>query len=573
MSQEFLDSAQTIEASHPDCGKALRLLSNACSMVLTPEKKDEPFTPFMVMCGKRSIISEDFLEEEIDFFVQIVDQIDNNWLKARLADLIWLRQAPSNYRFALLAIDAYSTINFKKETWKYGCLDCWERGIKLSHTLGKSAVDHLDNIENNILHEFQSATKQDGSLCWQLVNILERNNLGQNNREMIAQKLEKLAMQFSSDGDWNDSREYYKLADKWFSMDSNKEKSISMKVALAEELIKEAEETPSHMLKNTLYEKAIQTYRTIPNTMRAQHHVNDRITELRRLLEESGEKSLSEMHQISTSDVDLSLLAENSRNSVSNKTRIEAFKALCNIHPGVDADETRKMALEQIREYPFLSSIQATAITPDGRVAAKRPGISLGNTSSQDDEIIISAEMTRNYCILINIIVSGGIYPGLDILTTEHKLCETDFIDLVTQSSIVPNDRKKIWTKALFAGYNKDFLTAVHLLVPQIEHIVRLMLKQRGVQTTNLDSKGIENENGLSSLMALQETEEILGKNLSFEIKSLFCDPFGPNLRNNIAHGLLDDDTCQSACAIYAWWFGLKLVLNGPYTENFPSPA
>ena len=62
--------------------------------------------------------------------------------------------------------------------------------------------------------------------------------------------------------------------------------------------------------------------------------------------------------------------------------------------------------------------------------------------------------------------------------------------------------------------------------------------------------------------MDLPETERIFGENLSFEIKALFCDPSGANLRNNLAHGLLDDQACQSVYAIYAWWFGLKLVFN-----------
>ena len=62
--------------------------------------------------------------------------------------------------------------------------------------------------------------------------------------------------------------------------------------------------------------------------------------------------------------------------------------------------------------------------------------------------------------------------------------------------------------------------------------------------------------------MKSPSTEKIFGENLSFEIKALFCDPSGPNLRNELAHGLLDDETCQSAYAIYAWWLGLKLVFN-----------
>ena len=62
--------------------------------------------------------------------------------------------------------------------------------------------------------------------------------------------------------------------------------------------------------------------------------------------------------------------------------------------------------------------------------------------------------------------------------------------------------------------------------------------------------------------MALPEAEKIFGANLSFEIRALFCDAFGPNLRNELAHGMLDDEACQSIFSVYAWWFGLRLIFN-----------
>ncbi len=100
------------------------------------------------------------------------------------------------------------------------------------------------------------------------------------------------------------------------------------------------------------------------------------------------------------------------------------------------------------------------------------------------------------------------------------------------------------------------------MLVPQVENMVRTHLKAGGIKTTNLDSEGIENETGLSSLIDKPETERIFGPNVAFELPALFCGPLGPNLRNEIAHGLLDDNHIGSIFSVYAWWFTLKLVLN-----------
>jgi hypothetical protein len=144
--------------------------------------------------------------------------------------------------------------------------------------------------------------------------------------------------------------------------------------------------------------------------------------------------------------------------------------------------------------------------------------------------------------------------------TRLHRLRESDFVAIASESPIVPEGRERLFGKALFAGYEKDFVAALHLLIPQIEHMVRWHLKAAGIKTTNLDRDGVENENGLSALMELPEATQIFGEDLSFEFKALFCDAFGPNLRNELAHGLLDDNACQSPYAIYTWWFGLKLV-------------
>ena len=62
--------------------------------------------------------------------------------------------------------------------------------------------------------------------------------------------------------------------------------------------------------------------------------------------------------------------------------------------------------------------------------------------------------------------------------------------------------------------------------------------------------------------MTFLRRSAIFGEDLTYEIKALSCDQLGPNLRNNIAHGLLNDQEVHSVDVIYAWWLGLKLVFN-----------
>jgi hypothetical protein len=323
------------------------------------------------------------------------------------------------------------------------------------------------------------------------------------------------------------------------------------------------------MVAASFYENAIQTYRTVPRAQRVAYRVDERIAELRTHLNAAGEKALDEMGVISTPGIDISKLVDNARKAVSGKSPVDALKAFANLHRGARVDELRKNARDRMRKFPLQSLFAATVMSPDGRVIAKRPAMSLGGESTDSDEIAIRAEMVRDYGILVSIVVQGDVWPALETMLLEHRLREVDFVGLARQSPIVPKGREGLFGKALFHGYERDFVSALHLLIPQIEHMVRFHLKQAGAKTTNLDKDGIENENGLSTLMDLPEVENVFGKDLAFELKTLFCDAFGPNLRNELAHGLIDEDACHSPFAIYAWWLGLRLVFNTWYNAAY----
>lgn len=580
MWQAFSGAARkAIEQGRTAHGKVLWLLADACSMMLSPGSVNEPFRPFMVMDGQRSVIPDDLADADIAFLAQIVDRIDDIWLKARVADLVWLKQKPRDVKFPLAAIDAYRSIPLTEEMWVRGGHECWERAINLARMLKAGAGERLKEIEAAILEAFDGATQGNGFLGLWLADLLKLGGLGRESRPAVAQRLDLLARDFEKAGELHRAREYFRASSDWYKDAGDEAKAAEMTVALAECWAKEAvarlsSENPSNMVAQTFYENAIQGYRTIPRAQRSAHRADERMVELRAKLNEAGEKSIGEMGLIQSPGVDISQLVENARNTVSGKETLEALKAFANLHRGANAKEMRESALKRIREHPLQSLFPATVMSRDGRVIAKRPAMSMGAALTNDDEIAIRAEMIRDYGILVSIVVQGDIWPALEVLLLEHRLREADFSNLAKQSPIVPEGREGLFGKGLCAGYDRDYVTAIHLLIPQIEHMVRVHLKRAGAKTTTLGIDGIENENGLSTLMDLPEVEKVFGADLSFEFRALFCDPFGPNLRNELAHGLLDEGASQSIYAIYAWWFTLRLVFNTWWNANKkPNPG
>ena len=376
-------------------------------------------------------------------------------------------------------------------------------------------------------------------------------------------KLEALALEFQETGQFYKARERFRAAAIWFKDAGQQDKSVEMTVAQAETFYHEAQarvssDDPSYLVASSFYEEAIQVYRNIPRKHRDTHQVDQRIAELRDLLTESGQLSLEEMTTVSSPGIDITSYAEQARDLVSNKPVHKALLRFANLHR-ISVDDLRKSAIDSIANYPLPSLFNATLLSDDGRVIGRRPG---SLPPQENDEAVRARMIQFHYNPLIEVIVRGMILPALDTLNLEHRIRQSDFIQLARQSPIVPIGREVLVGKALFRGYEGDFDTALHLLSPQLENIVRFHLKMAGVKTSTLNEDGIETENGLSTLIDIPKTSTIFGQDLTFELKALFCDNFGVNLRNNVAHGLLDDNQCNSIESVYSWWLGLKLIFN-----------
>ena len=565
---EALHKAAT-KAEHDgrqDHCKVLRLLAEACSMMLSPETGNDPFDPIWVGGGTRSTISDDFTEAEIRLFHEIIGSIDTPFLKGRLADLVWVRNKSLGVGNALAAIDSYRQSPLDVDTWFSDGKQCWQRAIVLSRMIGPTEGGRLDQMETSIIEALKSATAEDNFFSYRLAQTLRSNGLGVSEATTVAEKLESLAGEFAEAGDFHASESFYNASANWFKLSGDDDKSIDMTVAQAEAFVEEAtarlsSDSPSHGVAASFVEDAVQVYRSVPRDQRDRHDVDQRIQELRIRLNEYGKRAQDEMVTVKGGELNMEDSIEQVRDAVSGKAVYEALMAFANLH-SISFKQLRASAIKSLSRSPFLASIPKVYSSHDGRVIARTPGIS-GSTPSEDDEAEILAQMNRfEYGTLVGIVVRSMILPALHVLNLEHRLRAAELIDLSRRSPIVPLGREVLFGKALAQGFNRDFAASIHLLVPQIEHMVRIRLKVAGVSTSHLDQNGIETENGLSALIDLPQTTTIFGEDLTYEIKALFCDQLGPNLRNNIAHGLLDDQQAHSVDAVYAWWLALKLVIN-----------
>lgn len=131
----------------------------------------------------------------------------------------------------------------------------------------------------------------------------------------------------------------------------------------------------------------------------------------------------------------------------------------------------------------------------------------------------------------------------------------------------------------LWHGLRGDFPSTISLLVPQVEPFQRVALKSRDVNTLVTDATtGMEMEKGLGALLAMTETEALLGANLRFELRALLVEEEGRQPPKRHRTRTPDRKAAWSSASIYAWWLALRLAVMPVWNTlharcDPPSPA
>lgn len=99
---------------------------------------------------------------------------------------------------------------------------------------------------------------------------------------------------------------------------------------------------------------------------------------------------------------------------------------------------------------------------------------------------------TSNTIYNVKLAVDGSILPAFLQILKKHRVSMRFIYDICRNSSAVPAGRADIWAQGLYYVFDRDFLVSSHLLIPQIEHLTRILLQQEKIPTTTIDENGVE---------------------------------------------------------------------------------
>lgn len=545
--------------------KSLFLLSNICSPMIDLESRNDPFQPFMTWGNKRSFLPIDLTDEEILYLSSIVDEDLPPILKARIADILWTYSKPKNKKHSEIAIENYISMNVFDDFFEPDVYVFWERAVMLTKQTKNSSL--IEKIKSKLLNEIDHPSTSWDFHLLKIIEIFDNTDLDKGLNHELSEKLLEKQKEFNHEQQFHIAEQYLELAAKLFKKSGNEEDSYKSLALLSQATENHGDyrKNESAMVANSFYKLALQRYREIPKAHRNTLQIDQKLDTIQEKITQSGLLITDELKLISTEQMNISELQEQSINHVKDKQT--AFESLL-YFSGVSScnfESIWKSTEKYIQNSVVSSLFGATSVSLDGRKISSIPPLALDGNNR--DEVILKNAI-KNFGIHIHLTVKGCILPALNQIQEKHIFPKDFLVDLCNLSDIVPEKREILVANALYQGFEWDFRSAIHLLAPQVENMVRQLLKRNGLVTTHTDPNGIENEMGLSSLVSIVGAREILGDDLWFELQAVFTDSLSANLRNEVGHGLLDDDTSNSLYSVYAWWMVLRLVILNVILEN-----
>lgn len=540
------------KAGDKELEEFMRLMWGVFSMYFQ-FSKNEPFGPLMTSSKGRTLIPDDLTEEELLKLEELLGVTSNPQFIARISDILWLRR--KNHKFAQKAISAYlQSVDEDKD-------DCWvprsewlKRAAQIAIQLGVKAKER-DIVKTKLMELFE----KDRLTCFSvgqdywpasILDILIENKLV-DNWEELGDKSVEIAKGFPTSPGCDAPRKYYKISVECYKNSKNGDKEKDALIAIAKHWEDEAKsfKTPDGCDGFNLahrIEKAIHAYRKAGEKEKAEKLVHE--------LKEANKIALSQMKVIKTPAIDAAPLIKIADDGIGNKKGIEALEAFALLARPFSYEHEKESAEKMLKEHPLQGLFDTQIITEEGNLAARVPGIMDSHEES------LKAQIVRGYNLGQSLSANTTLRRGIQLIVKSGEGWKKGVEELISSSHFVPQDRIAIYKRAIISGFEGDLLLFSHLIVPQIENSVRTIFGMNKLKITSVSPLGIQQEKDLNQLLPDINAEKIFGKDLLWEMRSLFIEKTGPNFRNRICHGLMSAEDVNGSFSVFLLWLTVHLI-------------
>lgn len=493
-----------------------------------------------------------FVDQDVlDYWVSRSREAKHSVLKARYADLAWEigkycnRQSKLkgeikrkiSHELPLLAIDAYlEAINKNLYIDDYSVWKVFGRAIELAVSLNdepRIALIKVVMFSYSKTHELEKSF-----MWWQLDNLTLE----------YAKQL-KITPEESEDIVLILSRALEKTSDTAFPETFDPHNALSAarrlsqrhkangKVELARVAIKRgcfafesAAEIATALLAISWLEDLIPIYRS--------ENMNEEAVRIENLIRTRSGGVQAEMKSFETS---IEIPKDEMEKWVKNIVGKEVNEALARIALKflIREDSTKESVRRTTKDAPLMAMMGSSIINDDGFTVAR-----VGSVQEDMDGRAIQHTTTL---VQINSIWLFNAYQGTK---EKYNLKPKDILDFLKPCGLFRDGRIPLIESGLIAWFEKDAFKCIHILVPQIEAGIRNLLADMGGSVMEADAKlGGFQAIGFGKIINNFLFQSKVDKDLRFHLKSLYSDARGINLRNDIAHGLINPEILNTTIA------------------------
>lgn len=488
------------------------------------------YGPMFVLADKEGKIIEypsikDITLETLSYWEKRAEESKHPIFKARYSDLVWdfsekIKGGKANYSIAQIFIDSIIEIA-KQDLCKFAIdtIKKLERALTLALIINDK--ERIEKLKQTIIQYEDKIAEDESPGLWGFsYELLVKNKKvklsDEEERKIIKDLEERFERLLKGNNLWaakctaDDLADYY-----WRRGKCERIRNILLKL---EKMTFKVFGKASPLILTSWLEGLYHTYR--------QYGLKEEADKLSAQIKELGKKGLDELKEI---EVRVEISKEEFNEFINQLIKGDIKSALerIAIYFIPKKDEALKELKDISQTAPFFSHLPKKTIDFEGRVISTLGSIEddiSGNLISQ-----ISQDMS---------FVVPFLRETIHALIKKFNLTAKSIVDYLYESPVFDERKKEFLVRGIDAYLKGDFLVALHILIPQIEAVIRNLAEKIGVPILKRSRVGGFNYRLLDDLLRDENICKVLTEDFCLYLRTLLTDPRGWNLRNNLCHGI-----------------------------------
>lgn len=493
---------------------------------------------------------KDITPSIIDYWEKRAVESKNPILKVRYADLVWefsnkVKETSPDYKIAIIVIEGIIDIaNRDLHKYQVSVITKLKRALSLALSLNN---DELTSKVKKTIIAYEDKVAQDDKpglwgLSFDLLLMNKKIELAPKEKNKVIQDLENRLSRLAKSPDhnfWAVEPAAIRLAN-YYTHIGDRENTKRV-ILVYGKVVKEAASTQSSaQIAIAWFERLFHIY--------MQYGLKKEAEEISIEIRKLGSKAISELNlmevpiNIPTKEIKKLINALIDGDLETALARVAIYYIIRKGETINQLDDLKKKAPIQ---FLFTRKIQDSS----GRIVATVGPIQ----EDYDGHLVLQSAQNLS-------ISSWFLHKTIEALLGKFNIDAETITKYLYESSIFEKNRRELVKKGIEEYLNKNYVTALHILVPQIEALIRNLDEKTGGAVFKQSHLGGFNYKTLSDILHDENIKITLGEDFVFHLKVLFVDPRGKNLRNNICHGISTSETFNAYSA--DWVFHSLLCLS-----------